>query len=68
MDTKQFEARKREHLELALDPTFQAVGMNGLDRVHLRHEALPELNFDEIKLTTPCLGKALATPVLMWLE
>jgi isopentenyl-diphosphate delta-isomerase len=62
MDIEQFESRKRDHLRHALDPVHQAAGLGGLDRVHLVHEALPELDLDEISLETTCLGKTLATP------
>lgn len=62
MDLPQFESRKRDHLRHALDPAHQASGLGGFDRVHLVHEALPELDFDEIRLDTPCLGRGLATP------
>ena len=62
MDTLQFEGRKRDHIRHALDPVHQAQGLTGLDRVHLNHEALPDLNFDEVQLDTPCLGRPLKTP------
>lgn len=62
MDIRQFEARKRDHITHALDSAHQAVGLNGLDRVRLVHDALPEINLAEVQLHTPCLGKALSTP------
>jgi isopentenyl-diphosphate Delta-isomerase len=62
MDLQQFESRKRDHLRHALDPIHQASGLAGFDRVRLVHEALPELDFDEVKLETGCLGTKLPTP------
>lgn len=52
MNTDRFESRKADHLRLALDPRMEAVGEHGLDRIHLEHEALPELDFSELSLTT----------------
>jgi len=45
-----------------MEPRNQASGLGGLDRVRLRHEALPELDFADIRLNAPCLGNPLATP------
>ena len=62
MDTKQFEVRKREHIEHSLNLANQASGLSGLEKIHLIHEALPEINFSEIDLQAPCLGRVLPTP------
>lgn len=62
MDTLQFEGRKREHIRHALDPIHQAQGLTGLDRIHLSHEALPDLDFADVRLEAPCLGRAARTP------
>lgn len=62
MDTEQFELRKRDHIHHALDAAHQATGLSGLDRVHLIHEALPDLDFQEVSLTSICLGKSALTP------
>jgi len=61
-DIKKFETRKREHLQHVLDPAHQALELGDFDRVHLIHEALPELNFEEVDIHGECLGKRLATP------
>lgn len=60
-----FESRKADHIRLALDSKTQAAGASGLDRVRLRHEALPDLNFDEISLKTTLLGRESATPMFV---
>jgi isopentenyl-diphosphate delta-isomerase len=62
MDFEQFESRKRDHLRHALDPLHQASGLGGLDTVRLVHEALPELDFEEVGLSARCLGRELPTP------
>jgi isopentenyl-diphosphate delta-isomerase len=62
MDIRQFEDRKREHIRHSLDPAHQAIGLGGLDRVRLPHDALPELDLEQVELSTPCLGRTLRTP------
>ncbi|MGE3975088.1 MAG: type 2 isopentenyl-diphosphate Delta-isomerase [Bdellovibrionales bacterium] len=59
----QFESRKRDHIRLALSEKNQAKGLTGLDLVRLRHEALPELNFSEVSLTTTFLNQMVPVPV-----
>ncbi|MBO9666337.1 MAG: type 2 isopentenyl-diphosphate Delta-isomerase [Bdellovibrio sp.] len=48
----QFEKRKRDHIRIALDPRSQADGQNGLDSIELIHEALPNLDFKEVDIST----------------
>jgi isopentenyl-diphosphate delta-isomerase len=48
----QFENRKRDHIRIALDPRSQTAGQNGLDSIELIHEALPDLNFKEVDIST----------------
>lgn len=62
IDTQQFEGRKRDHIRHALNPAHQAAGLSGLDRVHLRHEALPDLDFRDVRLDSTCLGRLAPTP------
>ncbi|MBY0471333.1 type 2 isopentenyl-diphosphate Delta-isomerase [bacterium] len=62
MDLKLFEARKRDHLRIALEPAHQAQGLNGLDRVHLHHEALPEIDFEEVQISSLRLKATASTP------
>lgn len=59
-----FESRKRDHIQLSLDPANQAHGA-GFDRIQLRHEALPELNFSDVSLASESLGLKVATPFLI---
>lgn len=62
----QFESRKRDHIRLALDDKNQAVGeSSGLERIALTHEALPDLDFSEVTLSTKSLKKQVKTPFLV---
>jgi isopentenyl-diphosphate delta-isomerase len=58
--------RKREHLELCLD-TQNVTGPagTGFERYHFVHNALPELDFDELDIGTTFLGKRLGAPLLI---
>jgi isopentenyl-diphosphate delta-isomerase len=65
INTQQFEARKRDHIRHALDPANQALGQTKFDEIHLFHDALPDLDFEDIHLETPGFGlgkNPLATP------
>lgn len=58
--------RKREHLELCLDPTSVSGRFGtGLDRYSFIHNALPELDIDEIDVSANFLGKRLQAPILI---
>ena len=58
--------RKKEHLELCLD-TQQVTGPagTGFGYYHFVHNALPELDFDELDVSTTFLGKRLRAPLLI---
>ena len=56
--------RKAEHIRLALEGRMQGTG-GAFDRYRFEHQALPELDFDEIDLSTTFLGKPLAAPLLV---
>lgn len=58
--------RKRDHIELALDDQteFQTLD-NGLDSLRLLHDALPELDFDGIDLSTRFLDRTLRLPLII---
>ena len=63
--TDQFETRKRDHIEQAMASRNQTTGLNGLDQIGLKHEALPDTNFFEISLQAKALEKKLETPFLV---
>jgi isopentenyl-diphosphate delta-isomerase len=62
MNTEQFESRKRDHIQHALSLSNQASGLSGLARIHLLHEALPDLDFEEIRLDSTWMGVPTQTP------
>ncbi|MBI4529180.1 MAG: type 2 isopentenyl-diphosphate Delta-isomerase [Deltaproteobacteria bacterium] len=58
--------RKKEHLELCLDESaVSASAPTGLDRYSFVHNALPEVDLDEIDLSVSFLGKPLKAPLLI---
>jgi len=62
MNFLEFENRKQNHLDLALDPRVQTLDLSGLNRVILKHDALPDLDLSDIRLTLPFRKGKLATP------
>lgn len=61
----QFEQRKQDHINLALNLTNQASEMNALDQVILRHEALPDLDFCDLSITSHRFGRFVEKPFLV---
>jgi len=58
--------RKKEHLELCLDTEgVSGPSRTGLECYRFIHNALPELDIDEIDLNTTFLGKPLKAPILI---
>ncbi len=59
-------SRKREHVELCVgqDVAFRAKA-TGLERYELEHNALPELDLDEVDTTITFLGKQCRMPFVM---
>jgi isopentenyl-diphosphate delta-isomerase len=59
----QFEKRKRDHIRIALDPRSQTAGQSGLDSIELVHEALPDLDYKEVDISTSFVFKSTALPL-----
>jgi isopentenyl-diphosphate delta-isomerase len=57
--------RKDEHLAICLDEDVSARVTTGFERYRLPHRALPEIDRDEVDLSTTLLGKRLAAPLLI---
>jgi isopentenyl-diphosphate delta-isomerase len=53
--------RKREHLAISLSSVAQT-GVTGFDSYRFIHNALPEIDFDEIDTSVEFMGKRLAYP------
>ena len=56
--------RKAEHIELALKPDVQST-FSYFDKYVFEHEALPELDFEEIDTRSSFLGKQIGAPILI---
>lgn len=59
---KAFEQRKRDHIKLALEKGQQAVKSRDFDSIELLHDALPEINFNEVNLKIQSLGRVCQSP------
>jgi isopentenyl-diphosphate delta-isomerase len=59
------EQRKADHLRLSATGDVEASTPAGWNDVRLVHEALPEVDFDEIDLRAEFLGHRLAAPLLI---
>ncbi|WP_029267397.1 type 2 isopentenyl-diphosphate Delta-isomerase [Virgibacillus alimentarius] len=58
--------RKTEHIRLCLDDNVEGVNKTtGLEGISFIHNALPEINFSDIKLDTEFLSKNLRAPFLV---
>ena len=55
-----FEQRKRDHIRIALEASSQAAGENLLSQIQLVHEALPEMNFDEVIIESEFLKQSVS--------
>jgi isopentenyl-diphosphate delta-isomerase len=64
-DYTQFEKRKQDHIELALMKENQANESHRYDAVELIHEALPDVNFDEIQLSGIRFGQPVEKPLMV---
>jgi isopentenyl-diphosphate Delta-isomerase len=58
------ENRKDEHVRIALEKHVSA-DHNQWDDIILTHNALPELNYDEIDISTTLFGKNLGAPLII---
>jgi isopentenyl-diphosphate Delta-isomerase len=56
------EQRKEEHLRIPLERDVQSIP-SPWDAIRLRHDAVPELDRDEVRLATTFLGRRLAAPL-----
>ena len=59
------QSRKADHLRVCLEDDVQFYQTSGLDRYRFTHCCLPELDWNEVDLTTCFLGKTLGAPLLI---
>lgn len=57
--------RKADHLKINLEKDVQSGISNGLESFHFLHQALPEINLDDVNLTCEIFGKRLNAPILI---
>lgn len=62
MEDNNFEKRKKSHFDLSLKKESQSCLGTGFDSIQLQHEALPNLNFEDVSIAQTCLGQKLKTP------
>ncbi len=59
------EQRKAEHIRINLEKDVRSALTNGLEHFRFPHEALPELNLEEVDTGVTLFGKRLAAPILI---
>ncbi len=64
-DYRQFEKRKQDHIELALMPVNQADEFNAFDSVSLVHEALPDIDFNDIDIASLRFNQSVKKPFMV---
>jgi isopentenyl diphosphate isomerase/L-lactate dehydrogenase-like FMN-dependent dehydrogenase len=64
-DERGIGARKSAHLELCIGEDVESRNGTLLDEVHLFHEALPELSWDEVDPSLEVFGRRLQAPILI---
>jgi len=57
--------RKADHIKINLEQDVRSALTTGLEKFHFVHEALPELNLDEIDTSLSLFGKKLQVPILV---
>lgn len=57
--------RKADHIRICLDEDVQFRQTTGFERYRFTHCCLPELDWDDIDLSTSFLGKSLRSPLLI---
>jgi isopentenyl-diphosphate Delta-isomerase len=57
--------RKADHIKINLEKDVRSALTTGLERFHFVHQALPELNLDEIDTGLSLFGKKLNAPILV---
>nr|WP_199324802.1 type 2 isopentenyl-diphosphate Delta-isomerase [Phormidium sp. FACHB-1136] len=66
MATHETQVRKADHLRICLDDNVQCSQVStGLERLRFRHCALPEVDWQDLDLSTEFLGHRLGAPLLI---
>ncbi|MBI3412542.1 MAG: type 2 isopentenyl-diphosphate Delta-isomerase [Candidatus Aenigmarchaeota archaeon] len=59
------ESRKSDHIKIVLEKDVQHKNSAGFEDVLLVHNALPEIDFDDVDTETEFLGKKLTAPIMV---
>jgi len=59
------EQRKADHIKINLEKDVRSALTTGLEKYHFIHEALPELNLDDVDTSLTVFGKRLTAPILI---
>ncbi|TFH37889.1 MAG: type 2 isopentenyl-diphosphate Delta-isomerase [Anaerolineales bacterium] len=57
--------RKSEHIRVNLEQDVDSGLTSGLDRYRFQHEALPEIDLDDVQTETQLFGRRLSSPILI---
>lgn len=57
--------RKADHIRINLEEDVRSSINTGLDRYRFLHQALPEINLDDVDLSQRIFGKAVRAPILI---
>ncbi len=57
--------RKADHIKINLEKDVRSALTTGLERHHFIHEALPELNLNQVDTSLTLFGKTLKAPILI---
>ena len=61
----QISTRKSDHIRINLEEDVRSGLTTGLERYHFIHQALPELNLEDVNLSLDIFGKKLDAPILL---
>jgi len=59
------EQRKVDHIKINLEKDVRSALSTGLEKYHFIHEALPEINLEDVDTSLKVFGKPLAAPILI---
>jgi len=58
-------SRKSDHIRINLDEDVSSSLSNGLERYHFIHQALPDIDLEDVDLDVTVFGKTLKSPLLI---
>jgi isopentenyl-diphosphate Delta-isomerase len=64
-ENNQTASRKLDHIRINLEEDVQSTVTTGLEKYRFIHEALPELNLEDVDLSQQLFGKKVAAPILI---